>query len=127
MPCKNWTCKQNAYPQKSHRSLRAPVTPRRLSIIARVDQKTIKKKHLTYLAILSGQTPYIMCLRKKLREGKEKISKTFLSAAAFAANFKSFKALKPCSPIIRAFATQLLGDSLKTLHWSVLPAKAVVP
>jgi len=49
-----------------------------------------------------------MCLRKKLREGKEKISKTFLSAAAFAANFKSFKALKPCSPIIRAILKSFL-------------------
>jgi len=68
-----------------------------------------------------------MCLPKKSREGKEQISKTFLSAAAFAANCNSFKALKPCSPNIRAFATQLLGESLKTLHWSVLPAKAVVP
>jgi hypothetical protein len=49
-----------------------------------------------------------MCLPKKSREGKEQISKTFLSAAAFAANCNSFKALKPCSPIIRAILKSFL-------------------
>ena len=46
--------------------------------------------------------------QEKSREGKEKISKTFLSAAAFAANYNSFKALKPCSPNIRAVLKSVL-------------------